>query len=173
MPPTPVPIPLSPALIETTGAGFAGICTWPFADAYITRLLRDDIPQRAAFGNCRAWTYRDPQDRLVGFGTLDICDDYRDLTGGQPHTYIPLLAVNPTIKSLGYGRSIVEHLVSEAGITARAAGCHHALLLDVYTSNHRAISLYHNCGFVQVSPRPIPDPLQGDATYIVMARRVA
>jgi hypothetical protein len=94
------PIPLTAVLIELNSPEFEAISGWPFADPFVRRLLRDDIPQRVQFGNCGIWTYRDPEGRLVGFGTLDVCGDCRDYAGGKFHPYIPLLAVNPAIKSL-------------------------------------------------------------------------
>jgi len=44
--------------------------------------------------------------------------------------------------------------------------------LDVYTSSEKAIKVYATCGFVQVTPQPIPDEQEGGKTYIVMAKRV-
>ena len=79
------PIPLTPISIRHTGEEFAAIAGWPFADPFVARLLTNDIPQRVQFGNCRIWIYRDPESRLVGFGTLDICDDYREYTNGKAH----------------------------------------------------------------------------------------
>src|SRR5438105_3664538 len=112
------PIPLTAVLIQLDSPEFEAISGWPFADRFVRRLLQDDIPQRVQFNNCTIWTYRDPDGRLVGFGTLDVCGDCREFTGGKPHLYIPLLAVNPTIKSLGYGTSIVHHLIDEAALLA-------------------------------------------------------
>src|SRR5262249_8241133 len=118
--------------------------------------------------------YRDPEGRLVGFATLDVCDDYRTYTGGHVHPYIPLLAVNPTIKSLGYGTTIVRHLIDEAALLAcRPAGCHDVLFLDVYTTSVKAVEVYIACGFEQVRPEPIQDPQEGGKPYIVMTRRVS
>jgi ribosomal protein S18 acetylase RimI-like enzyme len=167
------PIPLTAALIELDSPEFEAISGWPFQDPYVGRLLNNDIPQRVVFGNCRIWTYRDPEGRLVGFGTLDICDDCREYTGGKLHPYIPLLAINPTIKSRGYGTSIVRNLIDEAALFALRGSCHDVLFLDVYTTNERAIRVYTDCGFVTVSPQPIPDPNEGGQTYVVMARRVS
>jgi GNAT superfamily N-acetyltransferase len=167
-------IPLTPALAELDAAVFKEICEWPFADPFVGRLLRDDIPQRVQFSEGRIWVYRDPDSRLVGFGTIDVCGDYRDYTAGQPHPYIPLLAVNPTIKSLGYGTSIVRHLIGEAAFLARRpGGCHDVLFLDVYTANVKAIQLYEKCGFENVTVEPIPDPLEDGSPYIIMAKRVS
>src|SRR5437660_10130046 len=92
-------IPLTPVLLALDSREFEAISGWPFADPFVARLLRDDIPQRVQFGNCRIWTYRDPDGRLVGFGTLDVCRECGEYAGGQAHPYSPLLAINPTIKS--------------------------------------------------------------------------
>lgn len=167
------PIPLTALLIGLGSEEFQGILGWPFADAYVPRLLQNDIPQRVMFGNCRIWSYRDPEERLVGFGTLDVCGDCGQFTGGRNHPYIPLLAVNPTIKSRGYGTSIVRHLVDEAVLLALQGLCHDVLFLDVYTSNVKAICVYTNCGFTIVTPQPIADPQEGGKTFCVMARSVA
>jgi GNAT superfamily N-acetyltransferase len=167
------PIPLTAVLIGLDSDEFQAISSWPFADPFVNRLLQEDIPQRVQFGICRIWTYRDPDGSLVGFGTLDLCDECGDYTGGKLHPYIPLLAINPTIKSRGYGTSIVGHLIDEAALLAMRGICHDVLFLDVYTTSERAIRLYTENGFVTVSPEPIPDPQEGGKTYIVMARRIS
>lgn len=168
------PIPLTPIPIAIDSPEFQAISGWPFEDPFVTRLLRDDIPQRVQFGECRVWIYRDPERRLVGFGTLDVCDDYGQYTAGRPHPYIPLLATNSTIKSLGYGTTIVGHLISEAALLAcPPGGCHDVLFLDVYITSVKAIAVYTNCGFGQITTEPIPDPQEGGKPYIVMARRVS
>jgi hypothetical protein len=79
------PVPLIPVPIRLDSPEFRAILGWPFGDAYIVRLLRDDIPQRVLFGNCRIWVYRDPGGRFAGFGTLDVCKDYGELTAGRSH----------------------------------------------------------------------------------------
>ncbi len=168
------PIPLTPVLTELNSPEFRELCGWPFGDRYIGRLLRDDIPQRIQFGNGRIWVYREPTNQLVGFGTIDVCDDYGLFTGGQPHPYIPLLAVNPLFERCGHGTSIVRHLIGEAAILARpGGGCHDVLFLDVYVSNERAIKLYQRCGFEEITPEPIPDPAEDNNLYIIMAKRVS
>lgn len=168
------PIPLTPVPIEIDSKEFDTIANWPYSDPFVSRLLRADIPQRVQFGNCRIWIYRDPDGQSVGFGTLDVCEDYGEFTGGAFHPYIPLLAVNPTIKSLGYGTSIVRHLTDEAALLAcRPNGCHDVLYLDVYTTSEKAIGLYTSAGFAQITPEPIVDAQEGGKLYIVMAKRVA
>ncbi len=167
------PIPLTPVLIELDSDEFSAISGWPFADAFVRRLLENDIPQRVLFGSCRIWTYRDPAGRLVGFGTLDVCGECIEYTDGKLHPYIPLLAVNPTIKSLGYGTSIVRHLIDEAAFLALQGVCHDVLFLDVYSANAKAIRVYTESGFVTITPQPIPDPQEGGQSYIVMAMRVS
>lgn len=166
------PIPLTPTQVRPGTPEFEEIAAWPFADPFVARLLRTDIPQRARFGNCRVWVYCDPQGQPVGFGTLDVCDDYRGCTGGLPHPYIPLLALNPTIKSLGYGTTIVGHLIDEAALSAARGGCYDMLFLDVYVASEKAVKLYLKCEFVQITPDPIPDAQEGGKPYLVMARRV-
>lgn len=166
-------IPLTPISITLDSQEFRAICGWPFTDAYIGRLLRNDIPQRVQFGNGRIWNYRDPEGRLVGFGTIDVCGDCCDFTGGKPHPYIPLLAVNPTIHSLGYGTTIVRHLIAEAALLACQHECHGDLFLDVYTTNVQAIRVYKKCGFVEVTEQPLSDHLEGGKLYIVMATSVS
>jgi GNAT superfamily N-acetyltransferase len=167
------PIPLTPHLIELHDEEFGAISSWPFVDDYIGRLLREDIPQRVQFGHCRIWVFRDPEERLVGFGTIDHCDDYAALTGGLWHPYIPLLAINPTIQSRGYGTSIVRFLIDEAALMAFSPRARdEALFLDVYCTNHKAIDVYKSCGFVQIGD-PISDPLNKNTPYIVMAQRVS
>ena len=136
--------------------------------------MREDIPQRMAFGQCRLWAYQDTDGQVVGFGTLQECDDHGLFTNGQAHLYIPLLAVNPTIKSKGYGTAIVRHLIDEAALLAlSSSSCVPELFLDVYTTNAKGITVYRNCGFVEVTAEPIPDPQEHDQTYHVMSRKVS
>lgn len=168
-----VPISLTPVLISLESDEFEAISGWPYADPFVGRLLRDDIPQRVQFDNCRIWTYRDPAGSFVGFGTLDVCYDCREYTDDKLHAYIPLLAVNPTIKSMGYGTSIVRHLIDEAALLALQGLCHPVLFLDVYTSSDKAIRVYEQCGFTSVTPEPIADEKEGGKTYIVMAKRIS
>jgi ribosomal protein S18 acetylase RimI-like enzyme len=168
------PIPLTPIPIGLDSPEFKTIRDWPFDDSYVGRLLRDEIPERMQRGSGRNWIYRDPDGLLVGFGTIDVRDHYRAYTAGEDHPYIPLLAVNPTIKSLGYGTSIVGHLVDEAALLACGpCPCHDLLFLDVYASNVKAIKLYERCGFTKLTDEPIPDPDEDGKPYIIMARRVS
>jgi ribosomal protein S18 acetylase RimI-like enzyme len=168
------PIPLTPVPVTLGGSEFEAICNWPYQDPFVGRLLREDIPQRIQFGEGRVWVYRDPDGRLVGFGSIDVCDVWGVFSGGRPHPYIPLLAVNPTIKSLGYGATIVRHLTDEAAVlVCRPDHCCDLLFLDVYTTSERAIKLYTELQFQQVTAEPLLDPQEGNKPYIVMAKRVS
>ena len=89
------------------------ILGWPYEDPFVTRLLQSDIPQLVKSSSCRIWVYSDPNGQFVGFGSLVICDFFSEDTGGKLHPYIPLLAVNPTIKSMGYGTTIVRYLMAK------------------------------------------------------------
>ena len=167
-------IPLTPVPIHLDSPEFGEISGWPFEDPFVGRLLREDIPQRVQFNNGLVWVYRDPDNRLVGFGTIDVCDDYREYTAGRPHPYIPLLAVNPSIESRGYGTSIVRHLIGEAALLAcRRRGSHDVLFLDVYTTSVKAIALYDRAGFTRLVQEPIPDPSEQGKAYIIMGKRVS
>ena len=66
------PIRITPITIGLDFPQFEEICAWPFADSYVRRLLREDIPQRVQRGTCRIWVYVDPDGQLVGFGTIDV-----------------------------------------------------------------------------------------------------
>ncbi len=167
-------IPLTPVPVELDAAEFKEICGWSFADPFVGRLLRDDIPQRMLFGNGRTWVYRNPESQMVGFGTIDVCEDCADFTAGKPHTYIPLLAVNPMAQRCGHGTSIVHHLIGEAAILVRHKACSHdVLFLDVYAANAAAIKVYETCGFQTITVEPILDPDEGGSPYIIMAKRVS
>jgi GNAT superfamily N-acetyltransferase len=113
------PIHLTPIPVELDSTEFQTICGWPFADPYVGRLLREDIPRRIKFNKGRVWIYRDQDSRLIGFGTFDVCDEYHQYTAGQDHPYIPLLAVHPEFEGLGYGKSIVRHLIGEAALSCQ------------------------------------------------------
>jgi ribosomal protein S18 acetylase RimI-like enzyme len=169
------PIPLVPILIGLNAREFEEIRDWSFADAYVGRMLRGDIPRRMILSErFRIWIYLDPDGQIVGFGTLDVGYEYGDYTGGRPHAYIPLLAVNPVMEGRGHGKWIVRHLIGEAALLAGGSGgSHDYLFLDVYASNERAIGLYKKCGFIEVSDEPRPDPDEDDRPYIVMALRIS
>jgi ribosomal protein S18 acetylase RimI-like enzyme len=165
------PIPLTAATVRPDSAEFDMICKWPYADAFVRRILKSDIPQRHAFGNCRIFLYHDPNKQPVGFGTIDVCRDHSALVAGNQHPHIPLLAVNPTIKSLGYGSSILQHLISEAAILARFKICSDILFLEVYSDAIKPRKLYDAAGFL-----PVTDDIfdvDEDKTFIVMAKRVS
>jgi ribosomal protein S18 acetylase RimI-like enzyme len=168
------PAPLTPCPIELDSREFKAICDWPFDDPYVGRLLKNDIPRRREFNCCWIWIYRDPPGRLAGFGTLDVCNDCSAFTEGRSHLYIPLLAKNPTIKSLGYGTSILRHLVDEATVIAHQCDwIHDVLFLDVYESNTKAIGLYSKSGFAIVTPEPLLDPDENNKPFVVMAKRIS
>jgi ribosomal protein S18 acetylase RimI-like enzyme len=167
------PIPLTPFPVELDSFVFNAICVWPFADPYVSRLLREDIPQRIQFNKSRIWVYRDPESRLVGFGTLDVCDEYHQYTAGEDHPYIPLLAVNPPFEGHGHGKSIVRHLISEAVLSCQSGISRDVLFLDVYTDNAKAIKLYKQFGFTSITDEAIPDPHEDGKTYIIMTKSVS
>lgn len=162
-------VPLSPIRIASQEDVFAELCKWPFTDSYVTRLLRNDVPQR----RYSIWIYTDPSSEIVGFGTLTLCTDYGaliDLPDGHLHPYIPLLAVHPDKQGRGHGTEIVKHLVGEAATLACLPFCHHILFLDVYQSNEAAIKLYTNGEFQIIGSDFDPQEKQ---SYHIMARSVA
>jgi ribosomal protein S18 acetylase RimI-like enzyme len=167
---------LTPSPIDIDSPTFDSLLQWRFEDeferGFVTQILADDIPQRMKYQNGAIWVYLDPDKNIVAFGTLSICEDYADLTGGKPHLYIPLLAVHPEQRGRGYGKAVVEHLVSEAACTVQASptSVHSAVFLDVYEESVAAFNLYQNSGFVTLG-NSIIDPLNGK-TYHIMAKRV-
>jgi len=168
------PLPrLVPIQIQLNHPIFQAICRWPFADEFVGRLLANDIPQRVKYGKGRIWVYRDPNQTVVGFGVIDVCDDYRALTGDKSHPYIPLLAVNPANQGRGYGTFIVGHLIAEAALLAAQPNseCHDVLFLEAYTSSEKAISLYERCGFARLRNAPFFDQV-AQKPYFVMTKRV-
>ena len=161
---------LRPFFIRPRTPIFSQILQWPFSDQFVTRLLRDDIPQRLAFGlgHGKMWGYQDASRQVVGFGTRD----YSRYTDGRPHPYIPLLAVNPQCLGKGHGTFIVEHLVGEAmqAICQSNSTFHDTLFLDVYTDNATAIGLYKKCGFQWLGDDF--DAIE-QKNYSIMGRRVS
>jgi ribosomal protein S18 acetylase RimI-like enzyme len=105
----------------------------------------------------------------LGAGGSDSKGDLSE--DGAQDIFIPLLGVNPTIKSLGYGTAIMGHLMSEAAVLCRTSGCSDTVFLEVYTTSARAISLYSRCGFQQVTGE-IFNEAEG-RHYFVMAKRVS
>jgi len=157
-------------------AEYDEILNWRYSDdeAFVSRLLKNDIPQRIQYKNGSLWVYRDRNNVLVGFGSLDFCDEYAQFANDGPHPYIPLLAVNPSMRGHGYGKQILNHLIDQAALVwaYNPQSCDR-LFLDVYTTNKTAIGLYQRFGFIEINGEPIPDPDQGGETYIIMARRIS
>jgi ribosomal protein S18 acetylase RimI-like enzyme len=118
----------------------------PFYEAQIRRLLEVDIPYRFLHHGCIIWAYRNQKGNTVGFGTLDLSDEYIAYAGERLHPYIPLLAVNPEFRGQGHGTSIVEHLIGAAHLQTISQDCSNLLFLDVYTANKPAIGLYSKRG---------------------------
>lgn len=167
-----VPIPLKASPIDLSHPDFKTICEWSYEDEFVGRLLRKDIPTRVMYGSGQIWVFRDPDKILVGFGTLDICPLYADVAGGV-HPYIPLLAVNPGIKSKGYGNTILNYLISAAAIACKHHGCCDWLFLDVYTTSDRAIALYERNEFDFLGADPESDEEADGKPYWVMAKQIS
>ncbi|MDP9175173.1 MAG: GNAT family N-acetyltransferase [Planctomycetota bacterium] len=169
------PIPLTAMPIQLSSPVFVqGICCWSFDDAFVGRILKEDIPQRVRLGAARIWAYRDPSNEIVGFGTIDVCKDWKDITGGKPHAHIPLLAVNPSKRGHGHGHAIIDHLIGEAVLLTYppSSNCCDLLFLEVYTFSTPAISLYEKHGFSKVRDEPFFDDVENQS-YFLMARRVS
>ena len=97
---------------------------------------------------------------IVGFGGLRT----PDRRGGQAD--IQTLAVLPGYRSQGWGRALVDALMTEAARVGAAE-----LFLEVRADNHRARSLYESMGFAEISSRPgyyQPDGVDA----VVMSRTV-
>lgn len=168
------PLPqLAHSPIRPTDPEFTEIAGWPYADPFIGRLLRDDIPQRTQYHDCCLWVFRSQSQELVGFGTLMVSDEWSQLTSDRLHPYIPLLATHPDQQGRGFGSAILRHLVVEAArMAAGGQRCCDTLVLDAYTDSLAAIALYKKCGFEQIAG-PFADSAEGGKLYIVMARRVS
>ena len=180
MAPSPPTITLQPVRTSPGKPDYQALLSWefasePFYQGQIPRLLQSDIPHRVNYGSGFVWVYRDANNDTVGFGTLDVCEEYERFTGGKFHPYIPLLAVHPKFQRRGHGRRIVDHLIGEAVSFARnAPSMSNRLFLDVYKANEAAISLYQSCGFTLLNPEnPIPDCGENNEPYFIMARSVA
>lgn len=173
------PTQLTPVRTIPESSEFQALLTWPFPEhpfylGQVKRVLQNDIPQRFAYGWCLIWLYRDSAGNIVGFGSLDLSEEYARFTGDKPHPYLPVLTVHPHFQNRGHGRRIVEHLVAHAAVAVRNMPYVSTLLfLDVYQANP-ALSLYAKCGFEILNPdSPIPDPNENNEPYFVMARNVA
>jgi len=167
-------IPLTPLPVDLASPVFAAISQWEFQEDFVARIFADDIPQRMKYQNGALWAYLNLDKTIVAFGTLCVCDEYGTLTDGQLHIYIPLLGVHPDQRGLGHGRSVVDHLVSEAAriVKASAGHLHHAVFLDVYENSVAAIGLYDKCGFQPLGSGQFIDPLNNEP-YRVMVKRVS
>jgi ribosomal protein S18 acetylase RimI-like enzyme len=169
---------LKAAQIELDSAEFQEICGWPFVDerdAYVNRMLRNDIPKRKEDWDTEIWAYRDPNGELVGFGTIDLCTDYADYADDRRHPYIPLLAVKPSKEGRGIGTKIVQHRIAQAVILVHRVDCSDVLFLDVYEDKENVIRLYEKpeCGFEKLPRKPIPDDRENNRTFIIMTKSLA
>jgi ribosomal protein S18 acetylase RimI-like enzyme len=149
------------------------ISAWPYPDEFVRRLLQNNIPEILHGGEARMWGYTDPDGELVGFGVLELNDIWSVYTG-MKHPYIPLLAVNPLVRSRGYGKSILEHLIDEATKIVRLQiDVAPVLFLDVYETSVRAIQLYERSRFERViTAAPLVDPDADGQIYFIMALRL-
>lgn len=177
---SPRPIELTITETQPDAPEYAELFSWPFAtqpfyEAQVLTLLRHDVPYRVQRGRCFVYVYHDPDGNCVGFSTMDLSNEYEVITGGHPHPYIPVLAVNPRFQQRGHGKRIVNHLVGKGAVLhACAQDCSDLLFLDVYQANTPAISLYEKCEFRVLNPdEPLIDSQQNDEPYFVMARRVS
>lgn len=143
--------------------------------AQILDLLRDDLPARVLLGRCYVWLSRDSAGTPVGFGSLSVCDEYPQYAGAFSHCYIPVLAVHPNHQGRGYGKQILEHLVSESVLFHESShDLSGLLILDVYQANAPAIGLYTKCSFETLNAdNPMFDPKENNEPFVVMARKIA
>lgn len=160
-------------------AEFNSLSEWPFRsdpfyEGQVPRLLKSDIAHRLANGPCRVWAFRNSANELVGFGCLDICQEYSALTRGKDYIYIPLLAVHPQFQGRGYGRTIVEFLISQAQLLLlEEETLSGLLLLDVYEENIPAVALYQKYGFEILNPsNPSVDANEGGELYFIMGKKL-
>lgn len=79
------------------------------------------------------------------------------------------IAVHPDAQGQGYGKALLEHFIDSA-ISKGAFEC----WLEVRASNHKAIALYQQAGFVQTGLRPnyYPTP-NGKEDAVLMALPLA
>jgi ribosomal protein S18 acetylase RimI-like enzyme len=171
-------IPLEPIAIDLDGPIFAAIASWPFEEEFVLRILMEDIPQRVKFESAQIWAYRDPQNTVVGFGSLSLCSDYSDLSDKKRHAYVPLLGVHPDKRGHGHGKTILNHLVEQATSLAVSSSdrandvISEFLFLDVYEDSVNAINLYKKSGFSTLGALAFPDSRNGKNFY-VMAKRIS
>jgi ribosomal protein S18 acetylase RimI-like enzyme len=171
-----IPVPIFPVPAVVQGI-IQQICSWPFEDSYIPRLLKTDIPQRMQRGKAGFWLYTDgsdPKKEVIGFGTIDVCLDYKYVTGNRYHPHIPLLACRPDMRGKGVGTSIVKHLIGEAVLRSAWPGlnCYPVVFLEVYTDNVGGIRTYQKTGFKNLSDDPTYDA-EEKKSYFVMARSLS
>ena len=171
IPLNPIPVNLDHPFIKDQ------IINWLFSasDSYVLRLLKHDIYRRVMIRKTgKLWVYLDPEQYVVGFGSLDVCRDHRVVTGNKLHTLIPLLAVNPAKQRRGHGTAIVKHLISEAErvVFQSKGSCHDTLFLEVYADNKDGIELYSRRGFSYLSDSPAFDKKE-NRHYFVMIRKLS
>jgi ribosomal protein S18 acetylase RimI-like enzyme len=125
-------------------------------------------------GRAGIFLYTDVNREVIGFGTIDVCLDYKYLTGNRPHPHIPLIAVRPDLRGKGIGTLIVKHLIGEALLRASWPGlnCYQAVFLEVYTDNSAGIRTYQKNGFENLSDEPSYDT-EEKKNYFIMVRSLS
>lgn len=106
-------------------------------DDYLAGAVNDDLLTK--------WNTREITDRDV----LLIAEQAGHFVGFiavwcQPDPFVDNLHVKPTVRSQGLGRQLMVHAARRL-----ASQGHTSLSLDVFTSNHRAISFYEKLGGIQ------------------------
>ena len=97
-------IPLNAVRTDPNQTEYKALLDWPFsAQPFYVRQVREllqyDIPHRVTYSFGLVWIYRNPAGDAIGFGVLDVCEEYQQFTSGKNHCYIPLLAVHPAFDS--------------------------------------------------------------------------
>ncbi len=78
-------------------------------------------------------------ERIIGYGIMAV---------GADEAQILSLCIDPDLQGQGLGRSLLQHLLSEA------RSCHAgSVFLEVRASNRRARSLYESSGFNELGVR--------------------
>lgn len=125
-------------------------------------------------GRAGIWLYAGTNKEIIGFGTIDVCWDYKYVTGDRPHPHIPLLAVRPDLKAKGIGTLIVNHLIGEAVLRTHwpNINCYPAVFLEVYIDNLPAIKTYQKTGFQKLDDTPTHDR-EEKRDYFVMVKSLS
>jgi len=164
---------------------FQDILSWefpaePFYLRQVQRALESDMPQRVLHedGIIFGLHVMDKNSRhLIGFGAISQSKLYSEYADNRRHFYLPLLAARPDMTGRGFGKVILDHLISYASAEFLESETNDQeiadlIFLDVYIANPIR-NWYTGPSYefrVLNENNPKLDPDENNEPYYIMSR---